>query len=64
MMSSIENLYQKLLFYLTAQKRGDVMKSDFVIGFALGAGKLALPSEVMEAKSLGASLCITRFAQL
>lgn len=40
------------------------MKSDFVIGIALGAGKLALPSEVMEAKSLGASLCITGFAQL
>lgn len=40
------------------------MKSDFVIGIALGAGKQALPSEVMEAKSLGASLCITGFAQL
>lgn len=64
MMSSIENLYQKLLFYLTAQKQGDVMKSDFIIGIALGGGKLALPSEVMEAKNLGASFCIMRFAQL
>lgn len=40
------------------------MKSELIIGIALGVDKLALPLEVMEAKRAGASLCITGFAQL
>ena len=40
------------------------MKSELKIGIALGVGKLTLPLEVVEAKSPGASLCITGFAQL